>query len=205
MSSLSTFSVRDGTRRAAILIASCILAIVAARVLRASVLPELPNFSPLIAAAFCGALFLPGLLAWILPLGALVISDLALSLTLGFPLFSGAQAGAWLCTLAVVGLGRWLASRKSFGLFGYFGTLLGGSVIFYLVTNALGWLLNPAYPRGLEGLWMSLTVGLSGFPPTWMFFRNSLVSDLLFGALVLLVWVAARRPTVERTATVPAC
>jgi hypothetical protein len=40
---------------------------------------------------------------------------------------------------------------------------------------------------------MSLTTGLPGFPPTWMFFRNSLVSDFLFAAVLLAVWALASR------------
>jgi hypothetical protein len=44
---------------------------------------------------------------------------------------------------------------------------------------------------------MSLTTGLPGFPPSWMFYRNALVSDLIFGALLLAVWLLARRVAQE--------
>ena len=38
----------------------------------------------------------------------------------------------------------------------------------------------------MSGWVQALTTGLPGFPPTWVFLRNSLVSDLGF-ALVLLL------------------
>jgi hypothetical protein len=98
----------------------------------------------------------------------------------------------WGTILALVGFAR-LAGRGGFSPVRYFGSVLGGGVIFYLVTNAASWIANPAYPRGLGGLWMSLTTGLPGFPPTWMFFRNSLVSDFLFAVLLLAVWALASR------------
>jgi hypothetical protein len=92
----------------------------------------------------------------------------------------------------LVGLSR-LIANKGFSLVRYFGSVLGGGVVFYLLTNTASWIANPSYPRGLGGLWMSLTTGLPGFPPTWMFFRNSLVSDFLFAGLLLAVWALASR------------
>lgn len=178
--------------RAAVLAGACIFAVAAFRVLRATLLPELPNFSPVAAVAFCGGIFLPGAMAWAVPIGALVISDIALSVFAGFPAFGYSQGLAWLCVAGIVWLGRWF-SAGAFSLPRYFGGLVGGAFGFYFVTNSAAWLLNPAYPRGFGGLWMSLTTGLPGFPPTWVFFRNSLVSDLLFGALILAVWAAAKQ------------
>ena len=40
-----------------------------------------------------------------------------------------------------------------------------------------------AYLPNAAGWWQAMTVGLPGFPPTLVFFRNSLVSDLLFTGL----------------------
>lgn len=170
----------------------CIVLLAVFRVLRAAYLPELPNFSPVSAVAVCGAFLIPGALGWLIPLGALMVSDLLLALVLGYPALSGAQLVVWGTILALVGFAR-LAGRGGFSPVRYFGSVLGGGAIFYLVTNTASWIANPAYPRGLGGLWMSLTTGLPGFPPTWMFFRNSLVSDFLFAALLLAVWALASR------------
>ena len=182
----------DGKTRAALAVGLCIVLIAGFRVLRAAMLPELPNFSPVTAVAVCGAFLLPGAIGWILPLGALVVSDFLLALVLGYPAISSAQLVVWGTVLALVGFAR-LAARGGFSPLRYFASVLGGGIVFYLVTNTAAWVANPAYPRGLGGLWMSLTTGLPGFPPTWMFFRNSLVSDFLFAGILLAVWAIASR------------
>ena len=83
--------------------------------------------------------------------------------------------------LALVGcIGVFLQNRTSLK------TLLPASIlasaIFYAVTNAFSWLMDPGYAKNFAGLVQSLTVGLPQYSatPTWMFFRNSLISDLLF-------------------------
>jgi hypothetical protein len=192
MKSVSGLS--GGNARAVFAAGLCIVLLAGFRVLRAAYLPELPNFSPVSAVAVCGAFLIPGALGWLIPLGALMVSDLLLALVLGYPAVSGAQLVVWGTILALVGFARF-AGRGGFSPVRYFASVLGGGVFFYLVTNTASWIANPAYPRGLGGLWMSLTTGLPGFPPTWMFFRNSLVSDFLFAALLLAVWALASRPS----------
>ena len=200
MKSLADFS--GGKNRAALAVGLCIVLLTGFRVLRAALLPEFPNFSPVTAVVVCGAFLLPGALGWILPLGALMVSDFLLALVHGYPALSSAQLVVWGTILALVGFSR-LVARGGFSPVRYFGSVLGGGVFFYLVTNAASWVGNPAYPRGLGGLWMSLTTGLPGFPPTWMFFRNSLISDFLFAGVLLAVWAVAarsRESTLQRAA-----
>jgi Family of unknown function (DUF6580) len=62
---------------------------------------------------------------------------------------------------------------------------LAASTIFYGITNFFSWLTDPGYVKNFAGLIQALTVGLPqyGATPTWMFFRNSLVSDLFFTLL----------------------
>ncbi len=168
----------------------CIALLAGFRVLRAALLPELPNFSPVTAVAVCGAFLLPGAVGWILPLGALMVSDFLLAVVLGYPAFTSDQLVVWGAMLALVVIVR-LVARGGFSPMRYFGSVLGGGLFFYLVTNTASWLANSAYPRGFGGLWMSLTTGLPGFPPTWMFFRNSLVSDFLFAGILLALWAVA--------------
>jgi hypothetical protein len=168
-----------------------ILLLAGFRVLRAVLLPELPNFSPVSAVAFCSGLFLPGVLAWIVPISVLFASDMALAVLLGYPVFSSAQFVSWICILAGIGIGC-LLSKVALSTLRFFFALIGSGLLFYLGTNTAAWICNSSYPRGLGGLWMSLTTGLPGFPPSWMFYRNALVSDLIFGALLLAVWTLAR-------------
>lgn len=180
-------SPNSSSPRVAVFAGALILLLAVFRVLRAVWLPELPNFSPIAAVAFCGGLFLSGWIAWALPLGALAVSDVLLSIALGFSPFGGGQWIVWLSVAGIVGIGRWMSSRGGVSVPLFFGVLLGSGLAFYVVTNTGAWLMNPAYPRSLGGLWMSLTTGLPGYPPSWVFFRNSLVSDVLFGTLLLAV------------------
>jgi hypothetical protein len=136
-------------------------------VFRATLLPGLPNFSPLMAAAFCGGLFLPGALAWTLPIAAIVISDLALSRALGYPFFDIGQMAGWVCLVAAVAAGRWAARWKHLRLGTFAALLFANALAFYLVTNVVCWAIEPAYPGGFGGLVQALT-GLS-YPPTWKF------------------------------------
>lgn len=63
-----------------------------------------------------------------------------------------------------------------------------GSTIFYAITNAFSWLSDPGYAKNFAGLIQALTIGLPQYSatPSWMFFRNSLISDLLFTLLFVL-------------------
>lgn len=173
------------------LVAGLIVAVAAFRVLRAAYLPELQNFAPVMAIAFCGGLFLPGMLAWALPLGALIISDIALAFVFNYPALGSAQV-SWLCFALAVGAGRWMARREKAGLGTFVLLLLGNAILFYVATNTVSWLTD-AYPRTSGGFVQALTTGLPGYPPTWIFFRNQLVSDFLFAGLILAVHALALR------------
>jgi hypothetical protein len=88
---------------------------------------------------------------------------------------------------AIVGcLGLLLQRRASWK------TLLPASVaaslIFYVVTNSVSWIYDPGYAKNFAGLIQSLTVGLPEYSatPSWMFFRNSLISDLVFTFLFVV-------------------
>jgi hypothetical protein len=172
------------------------------RVLRADLAPEmLPNFAPLMAAALCGALYLPGWIGLALPLAALLLSDAMLNLHLGEPLLSSQILWTLPCYLMAVGLG-WNLRGKAHGLLPVLGSTLAASVIFYLVTNTGSWLGLAGYPQTFAGWAQAMTTGLPGFPPTWTFFRNSLAGDLLFAACFVLLerGVARQRMAVRLAA-----
>jgi hypothetical protein len=185
-------NIRDFSPRILLFVAALILAVAAYRVASVTVLPGLPNFSPVMAIAFCGAFFLRGLTAWVLPFGALLISDVALSAALGYPIVSGGALAAWACVAVAIAMGRWMVARGWVGGTALFGGVVANSFLFYLVTNTVSWVANPAYVKSAAGWVQALTVGLPGFPPTWVFFRNSLASDLLFSGMILaVVWIAS--------------
>jgi hypothetical protein len=155
------------------------------RVLRVEVAPEvLPNFSPLMASALCGALFLPGWIGVAVPVAALAISDIVLNLHYGAPLLSSQLLWTLPGYLVAVAIGWSLRGRT--GLIPVLGGTLAASVFFYVVTNTGSWFGLTAYPQTFAGWVQALTVGLSGYPPTWTFFRNSLAGDLLFAAFFVV-------------------
>ncbi|HEY5793292.1 MAG TPA: DUF6580 family putative transport protein [Chthoniobacterales bacterium] len=159
------------------------------RVIRLELLPELPNFSPAMAIAFCGALFLPGRMVFAVSLPALFISDLLLNVHYGQSLLHAEMLSSYFCYGAAIALGLLLRGK---GPGWIFGATLFNAVLFYLVTNTVSWATSPLYAHDFGGWLQSITVGLPGFPPSLVFFRNSLVSDLLFTALFLGVGYAAK-------------
>jgi hypothetical protein len=87
-------------------------------------------------------------------------------------------------TLSLVGIvffGRLFSPRMAWVKLVCGGLL--GAVAFYLITNTASWLYNPVYAKTLTGWLQSLTTGIPGYPPTWTFFRNTLLSGGLFTGL----------------------
>ena len=157
------------------------------RVLRVDLAPQtLPNFSPLMAAALCGAVFIPGWLGLVVPVAALLISDALLNLHYGVPLISSQLLWTLPGYLIAVGLG-WMIRERRGGLLPILAGTLITSLAFYLITNTGSWLGLTASPQNFAGWIQSLTTGLPGYAPTWSFFRNSLVSDLLFAAFFVAI------------------
>ena len=161
------------------------------RVFGAVYVSALPNFSPVMAMAFCSGLMLPGVLAVAAPLLCLFVSDLLLNAHFNQPLVQPAMLAIYACYVFAIGTGSLLRHR---GLPAVFGAVLGNALLFYFVTNSLAWWGNPHYPQTPGGWVQALTVGQPGFAPTWMFFRNSLISDFLFTGLFLALfyWVRNR-------------
>ncbi len=153
------------------------------------------NFSPIAALALCGAFAMPKRWAIAFPLLALFFSDLALNAYYGAELLGGwlwvRYAALALLTFVGFQIHRRFDLRQA--AFALLPASLAGSVFFYLVTNTASWIAQPAYAKTLAGWVQSLTVGLPGFAPTWMFFRSSLLSDLLFtGVFVACVLWGSR-------------
>ena len=146
----------------------------------------LSNFAPMAAIALCGAVYFPTRFKFSVPLGALFISDLVLNYIYHAPLLQAQMVGHYIGLALVAMLGLMLQNRASVK------TLLpasvAGSTLFYLITNAFSWLSDPGYAKNFGGFIQALTVGLPQYSatPTWMFFRNTVLSDLFF----TLVFVA---------------
>jgi hypothetical protein len=153
----------------------------------------LSNFAPLAAIALCGAVYFPAKFKFTVPLGVLFVSDLFLNYFYGAPLIQGQMISRYVA-LALVGLlGLALQTRAS--LKTLLPASLVGSTIFYLITNTFSWLSDPGYMKNFGGLIQALTVGLPQYSatPTWMFFRNTLLSDLFFTLLFVLCMSFGRK------------
>jgi len=159
----------------------------------------LSNFVPFAALALCGAVYFPGKLKFALPLGALFISDVILNYSYGAPLVDRHTASRYFA-LALVGLLGYALRRRA-SLKTLLPASLLGSAIFYLITNVFAWLSDPGYAKTPAALVQALTVGLPQYSttPAWMFFRNSVISDLLF-ALLFVVCMSLGRNTASARA-----
>jgi hypothetical protein len=151
------------------------------------------NFAPIAAIALCAAAYFPRKYKFTVPMIALLISDVVLDAHYGFSLLSPFVLSHYV-GFAIVGcLGLLLQNNASWK------TLLPASIvaslIFYVITNAVSWIYDPGYAKNFSGLIQSLTVGLPQYSttPSWMFFRNSVVSDLLFTLLFVVCINLGRR------------
>ena len=150
------------------------------------------NFAPLAAIALCAAAYFPRKYKFTVPMIALLISDVVLNIHYGFSLLSPFVLSHYLGFALVGCLGLLLQNRRSMKTL--LPASIAGSLIFYIVTNLVSWFFDPGYVKNFAGLIQALTIGLPQFSatPTWMFFRNSLVSDLIFTCLFVVCMNAGR-------------
>lgn len=142
-------------------------------------IPHPPNFSPLIAMAlFAGASLSDRRLALIVPLAAMLLSDLLLG-------FHGTMLFVYAAIALVVLGGRWLGARRSPGLLT--GAAVGGSLLFFAVSNLGVWLSGGLYPLSGAGL-------LACFIAALPFLHTTFLSTLLYGGLFVAVerWAVSR-------------
>ena len=172
------------------------------------------NFSAAYAIAFCAGLYLPKKMAWWFPLGVLLGTDLVLNcyyqFSKGYECFTISvliyMLGNYGGYAFLVWLGRKFTRQAS--LLSLVGGGLLGALLFYFITNTMSWLLNPfgnpEYTKNLSGWIIALTKGTAGWPHTWEFFRNTLLSGGLFtGMFVGAMKLEERAEPEEQEATSP--
>src|SRR6476619_5466839 len=142
-------------------------AIVAAAALR--LVPHPPTFTPIGAMAlFSGAYLGRRALAFVAPLGALLLSDLVLG-------FYHGQATVYFSVALIVMLGMVALSRVS--PLRVAGAAVLSSVLFFVITNFGMWLFSGFYPRTMLGLEACFVAAIP-------FFQNTLAGDLFYAALL---------------------
>jgi hypothetical protein len=168
--------------------------LIAFRVVGSAFPESLPNFQPLAAVFFCGALLAPGWLGFAIPFGIWAIT---------FPLGVGHVANpldfasTCIAFIAIYFLGKALTHR---GL----PTLLVGSaaaaLVFHLVTCGAAWITDPLYAKNLEGLVQSVWSGpVTSKIPSWVFLRNLTAANVLFTAIFALAQFRLAKPKLTVT------
>lgn len=119
---------------------------------------------------------------WLLPLVTIFLTDLLINrFAYQEPIVGAYMIPNYLLFAGLIWFGSLFSQRSSWlKLVG--GGLLA-ALIFYLVSNTFAWLSMPEYSKSFSGWVQALTTGLPGFPPTWTFFKHTLLSGGLFTGL----------------------
>jgi hypothetical protein len=142
-------------------------AIVAAAALRLA--PHPPNFTPIGAMAlFSGAYLGRKVLAFVAPLGALLVSDLVLG-------FYHGQATVYFSVALIVMIGMATLTRRTALRIG--AAALLSSILFFVVTNLGMWAFSGIYPRTATGLEACFIAAIP-------FFQNTIAGDLFYATLL---------------------
>lgn len=155
--------------------------LIAFRIVGSAFPDSLPNFQPLAAVFFCGALLAPGWRGFAIPFGIWAIT---------FPLGVGHVANpldfasTCIAFITIYFLGKALSQR------GLPSILLGSAaaaVVFHLVTCGAAWITDPLYSKNLDGLVQSVWSGpVASKIPSWVFLRNLAAANVLFTAIFAL-------------------
>ena len=154
------------------------------------------NFSAAYAIAFCAGVYFSGMMKWWVPLGSLLLTDVLLNVY-----YYKNEAVSSFMIVNYIGYVLIIILGKQFdrnsGIFRLFCGGILGSIIFYLLTNTTAWVQNSEYTKDLTGWIQALTVGTPGWPQTWKFFRNTIMS----GGLFTLLFVSSMRITTSEEST----
>ncbi len=153
------------------------------------------NFAPMNAISlFCGAYFVSPITAIAVPLLSIVIGDYAVNYLYAgdfSPLYPG-WYWQYVSYVMLAGIGMLLRNRVR--PLGVLGATVGGSILFFIVSNFGVWMSTALYPPTLDGL-------LSCFVLALPFYKGTVAGDLffvalMFGAAELLsrIAVPVRRP-----------
>ena len=136
-------------------------------------IPHPPNFTPILGmAVFSGAIINRKIVAYLVPLTAMLLSDLYLGFHSGMPIIYFTLA---ICVL----IGTFIESRVTI-----LNSILGitaGVLVFYLITNFTVWYGSGMYENSFSGL---ITCYVMGLP----FLQNTFISSLIYGMGAFLIY-----------------
>lgn len=140
------------------------------------------NFTPVAAALLFFGSRQPLRRAWI-PVSLLALSDVVLTCAVyKYPLTAD-HFVTWAWYFAAVAIGSLLSSNRN--VLKIAGASLTASVSFFVISNFMVWAIWNMYPKTLAGLGTCYAMGVP-------FFRNAVVSDLLFTAVFFAIPVVAQ-------------
>ena len=136
-------------------------------------IPHPPNFTPVLGmAVFSGAILSKRLIAYLIPLIAMLLSDLYLGFHASMPIVYFSLA---ICVL----IGTFIDTRASI-----LSSLMGisfGVLAFFLITNFAVWYGSGMYEFSISGL---MTCYFMGLP----FVQNTFISSILYGMGAFLIY-----------------
>lgn len=138
------------------------------------ILPHPPNMTPVSAIAFASALYFRKRWSIIMPLAAVMISDILI----GF--YDWRIMTSVYASFLIVGIISRVSARYR-TTFAVGLSVFASSAIFFLITNTAVWLFSPWYAKNISGLLYSYWLGV----PFW---RNMLIGDSAYTALLVLIF-----------------
>jgi len=156
-----------------VFIASLILVAAAMRLF-----PHWPNFTPIAAIAlFGGAALNRKWLAFLLPISAMLLSDLIIG-------FHSYMAAVYISFAITVFMGISISKNPKAYKIGL--TSIASTLIFFMITNFAAWIGSPFYPQSFAGLLTCYAAGLPFFNDGSLgisFLMNGLLGDLFYNGL----------------------
>ena len=130
--------------------------------------PHPPNATPIVAMSlFAGALFHNRVLAYLVPLAVMLLSDVVI----------GLHSTIWYVYASILITVLIGSTLKHITVFGIGSAVVIASVVFFLLTNFGSWLYHDMYPQNIAGLVQAYVAGLP-------FLRNALIANLIFTYIV---------------------
>ena len=136
-------------------------------------IPHPPNFAPIAAMAlFGGAYFNKKWAAFLVPLAAMLITDMILG-------FHETMWAVYLSFALIVVIGMLMLKNIKIGNL-FFASVIS-SVSFFIITNFGAWLSSGIYPKTSTGLVACYTAAIP-------FFHKTLLSDLFFVGILFGIY-----------------
>lgn len=146
-------------------------------------LPHVWNATPLVAVSLLAGYVLPRKWAIIVPLVALLLSDLVLG---GYNFF--VMMTVYVSFAFITWFGSFIKKIKPHRLI---AVSLSSSVFFFFTTNFAVWVEGSWYPKTAAGLMFAYEMGIP-------FFRNMALGDLIFTAVIFSAWVVVEKTVQTR-------